>query len=209
MSPLPLLLAMIGVLFPFLPSTIATTPTAEPILNSPTLTLQVPAHIPALPPSTRAILISKNLTLKAPIRRDNTFVFDDLTRPLQSTSKKEKVSYLLDIACKDYDIASYGIDVYGSGKMEMFGVGRGAVEIGGRAEVGDRPVGLRVLKGREYYEARQGCKCLSMIVRVGLLMTCVTVSPLSLLKNPMILIAVVGLGFVFGMPYLMDSSKLL
>ena len=34
------------------------------------------------------------------------------------------------------------------------------------------------------------------------------VSPLSLLKNPMILIAVVGLGFVFGMPYLMDSSKL-
>ena len=33
-----------------------------------------------------------------------------------------------------------------------------------------------------------------------------TVSPLDLLKNPMILIAVVGLGFVFGMPYLMDSS---
>ena len=32
------------------------------------------------------------------------------------------------------------------------------------------------------------------------------VSPLDLLKNPMILIAVVGLGFVFGMPYLMDSS---
>lgn len=33
-----------------------------------------------------------------------------------------------------------------------------------------------------------------------------TVSPLDLLKNPMILIAVVGLGFVVGMPYLMDSS---
>ncbi len=33
-----------------------------------------------------------------------------------------------------------------------------------------------------------------------------TVSPLDLLKNPMILIAVVGLGFVFGMPYLMDNS---
>lgn len=32
------------------------------------------------------------------------------------------------------------------------------------------------------------------------------VSPLDLLKNPMILIAVVGLGFVVGMPYLMDSS---
>lgn len=33
------------------------------------------------------------------------------------------------------------------------------------------------------------------------------VSPLDLLKNPMILIAVVGLGFVVGMPYLMDSSR--
>ena len=34
-----------------------------------------------------------------------------------------------------------------------------------------------------------------------------TVSPLDLLKNPMILIAVVGLGFVVGMPYLLDSSR--
>lgn len=32
------------------------------------------------------------------------------------------------------------------------------------------------------------------------------VSPLSLLKNPMILIAVVGLAFVVGMPYLLDNS---
>ena len=32
------------------------------------------------------------------------------------------------------------------------------------------------------------------------------VSPLSLLKNPMILIAIVGLGFVFGMPYLLENS---
>lgn len=35
------------------------------------------------------------------------------------------------------------------------------------------------------------------------------VSPLSLLKNPMILIAVVGLAFVVGMPYIMDSSMFL
>ncbi len=32
------------------------------------------------------------------------------------------------------------------------------------------------------------------------------VSPASLLKNPMILLAVVGLGLVFGMPYLIDNS---
>ena len=35
------------------------------------------------------------------------------------------------------------------------------------------------------------------------------VSPLDLLKNPMILIAIVGLGFVFGMPYLLENSTLL
>lgn len=33
-----------------------------------------------------------------------------------------------------------------------------------------------------------------------------TVSPLTLLKNPMVLIGVLGLAFVMGMPYLMDSS---
>jgi hypothetical protein len=32
------------------------------------------------------------------------------------------------------------------------------------------------------------------------------VSPLSILKNPMILIAIFSMGVVFGMPYLMDNS---
>ena len=41
------------------------------------------------------------------------------------------------------------------------------------------------------------------------LMNVFTVSPLDLLKNPMILIAVVGLGVVVGMPYLMDNSGFL
>lgn len=35
------------------------------------------------------------------------------------------------------------------------------------------------------------------------------VSPLSLLKNPMILMAGVGMLVVFGMPYLMDNSEFL
>jgi hypothetical protein len=34
----------------------------------------------------------------------------------------------------------------------------------------------------------------------------VIVNPMSLLKNPMILIAVVGVGMMVGMPYLLDSS---
>lgn len=35
------------------------------------------------------------------------------------------------------------------------------------------------------------------------------VSPLALLKNPMILIAIVGFGFVVGMPYLLENSAFL
>lgn len=34
------------------------------------------------------------------------------------------------------------------------------------------------------------------------------VSPMSILKNPMILIAGVSMILVFGMPYIMDNSKL-
>ena len=35
---------------------------------------------------------------------------------------------------------------------------------------------------------------------------CITVSPLDLLKNPMILIAVMGLGVMIGIPYLINST---
>lgn len=35
----------------------------------------------------------------------------------------------------------------------------------------------------------------------------VPVSPLALLKNPMILMALVALGFTFGMPKLMENSE--
>lgn len=38
--------------------------------------------------------------------------------------------------------------------------------------------------------------------------TQVIVNPMSLLKNPMILMGIAGLGMVFGMPYLMDNSTL-
>lgn len=34
-----------------------------------------------------------------------------------------------------------------------------------------------------------------------------TVSPLSFLKNPMIIMAVVSMGLIFGMPKLMENSK--
>lgn len=131
------------------------------------LLLRVPAHISALPSSTRAILTTKNHTLRAPITRSNTFLFNskDLL-PLSSTTKTGKaeiVSYLLDIACRDYDFASYGLDVSAEADglmMEVYRVARGGIEVGGREEVGSEGVEVRMLKTREFYEGRAGCKSL-------------------------------------------------
>ncbi|KAK0508087.1 hypothetical protein JMJ35_009171 [Cladonia borealis] len=156
-----------------------------------TLTLQVPTHIPALPSTTTAYLRTSGLILKAPVTRKNIFVFRNITRA-------EAGSYLLDIVCKDYDFLGYGVDVVvdkkGDGEevdrpvvVEVYRVGRGGMEMGERVRVGEGGVEVRVLRAREYYEARSGF------------------SPLSLLKNPMILMAIVGLAFVFGMPYLLEN----
>lgn len=131
-------------------------------------------------------------------------------------------SYLLDIVSKDYDFLGYGVDVSVDKKgdggeddrpvvMEVYRVGRGAVEMGERVRVGEGGVEVRVLRAREYYEARSGCEwscafCLGCAWRMLIRGCGDVVSPLDLLKNPMILIAIVGLGFVFGMPYLLDNS---
>lgn len=79
------------------------------------------------------------------------------------------VNWGLDVACRDYEFWSYGIDVSagGSGKVEVFRVARGGWEVGGREilnkeggegeglEIG---VEIRVLKGKEFYEMRAGCE---------------------------------------------------
>lgn len=102
--------------------------------------------------------------------------------------------------------------------MEVYRVKRGGVEIGGRERVGEGGFMVGVVRAREYYEERAGCECcvLSFLKRGCYCdldevadKKCDVVSPLSLLQNPMILIAVVGLAFVVGMPYLMDSSTCL
>ena len=67
-------------------------------------------------------------------------------------------NYLLDIACRDYDFASYGLDVRTDGKMEVYRVARGGLEIGGREVVGEGGGEVRVLKVREFYEARASCE---------------------------------------------------
>ena len=41
-------------------------------------------------------------------------------------------------------------------------MGRGGIEQGERIAIGEGPVELRVLKAREFYEVRGGCKCSSL-----------------------------------------------
>lgn len=119
------------------------------------LTLQVPPHIPALSASTKAYLIAHNSTLFAPITRANSFIFNNLPRTDTTTA-----SYLLEIACRDYDFASYGVDVKSDGVVEIYRVGRGGWDQGGRVVVGDGPLELRVLKARDFYDKRTGCTSL-------------------------------------------------
>jgi hypothetical protein len=73
----------------------------------------------------------------------------------------------------------------------------------------DVVVDVKVMGRKGFYEARQTCMCpLSLrfcCFAIDVLMLS-TVSPLSLLKNPMILLALVALGFTFGMPKLMENS---
>lgn len=67
------------------------------------------------------------------------------------------MSYLLDIACRDYDFLSYGVDVGSDGAVLVYRVGRGGMVVGEKVRVGEEPVEVRVLRGREYYEGRAGC----------------------------------------------------
>ena len=186
------------------------------LVSAVTLMLQVPPNIPALPPSTAAFLTARNFTLHTPITRANTFIFPEIssihsTDGATSASATKTTSYLLDIACRDYDFAPYGVDVKSNGIVEIYRVSRGGIEQGEKVTVGDGAIELRVLKAREFYEKRGGCMLSPPIGKLfrgkGMLIIVeLTVDPLAMLKNPMILIGIVGFAFVIGMPYLMDNS---
>lgn len=144
-----------------------------------------------LPPSTHAILLGPpGVRLDAPIRRDNTFVFSDLP----------EASYLLTIHSRDYFFAPLRVDVQQpasaedplqtieawqtfrgnewSNKGPSFGAGKGSLTINVRAGA-----------PKDFYQERGGF------------------SILSFLKSPMILMGLFSVVMIFGMPYLMDSSK--
>ncbi|KAL2802884.1 hypothetical protein BJX63DRAFT_413588 [Aspergillus granulosus] len=182
-----------------------------PTLSS-TLKITIPpsTHLPnphSLPADTHATLTSAALKapLKAPLTSSGTFVFPSFPASTASENKisqKDDISgsYLLDIRSSEYVFAPLRVDVDSSGfvvgvwetfrgnewgnrGVEKFKV---ASEVGTRENV-DVVVDVRVVGRKGFYEARQ------------------TFSPLSLFKNPMILLALVALGFTFGMPKLMEN----
>ncbi|KAF2755093.1 hypothetical protein EJ05DRAFT_478902 [Pseudovirgaria hyperparasitica] len=162
---------------------------------SASLTLYIPpsTRLPnpaVLPPTTHATLHAHGPPRSTSLSRKNTFEFTDL----------EPGSYLATIHCRDYHFETLRVDVtatvaadgtkqdekvtvwqtFRGNEWDNRGERRGEGGSGLVVEVG-------VGSGKEYYQMRQGF------------------SPMSFLKNPMILMAVVSMGLIFGMPYLMDN----
>lgn len=160
-----------------------------------------------LPASTHATITAPNgVVRQAPLRKDNTLVFDDL-----STIG----SHLLSIFTRDYAFASYRIDttpnlstssddnsvlisfaaqLYPGTQWSDTGINLIPSQPDTDSTTGQsvRPqasltIVPRVLGQKQFYEQRPAF------------------SPLSLLKNPMILLAIVALAFTFGMPKLMEN----
>ncbi|KEF63463.1 uncharacterized protein A1O9_01441 [Exophiala aquamarina CBS 119918] len=159
------------------------------------LRVQIPASnlIPnpfTLPSSTHATLTSgTEPPRRALLRRGDYFDFSNITTV---------GSHLLEVHSRDFVFAPYRIDIapsadsaesvisgawetYRGTKWEDRGVALVA------APTKDLALSVKTLSGKNFYEQRQGF------------------NPMSLLKNPMILMAVVALAFTFGMPKLMEN----
>ena len=124
----------------------------------------------------------------APLRRDNTFVFESIPES----------SYLLTIHARDHFFAPYRVDVghtEGESAQEIVHVwqtfrgnewsnkGPSLGSAQGELQVDVRPAALK-----DFYQARSGF------------------SVMSIFKNPMILMGLVSVVMIFGMPKLMENS---
>ncbi|MCJ1432129.1 hypothetical protein MMC27_001485 [Xylographa pallens] len=156
-----------------------------PFTLASTLTLLLPAGLNPLPPSTHATLLTTNLTLKAPLRRSNSFSFANVPPG----------DYLCEVYSRDYFFSPMRVDVDPKKRIEVWRTYRGnewgnkGERMGGSVDGKEEEVRIEVKSQGEkgYYEGRGGF------------------SPLTLLKNPMILIAIFGMAMMVGMPYLLES----
>ncbi|TLS28072.1 hypothetical protein PpBr36_01831 [Pyricularia pennisetigena] len=171
---------------------------AAAALSDPTtsITISIPAspQLPnpyTLPPSTRATLTSSGpgKQLHAPLSAANTFVFANVTAG----------SYLLDVHCSTHAFAPLRVDAAASDQNRKLAVAawetfRGN-DWGNKGEPARRvDVGagvpafeVKVLGRKDYFVERS------------------TFSVFSILKSPMILLALVSMGIFLGMPYLIEN----
>lgn len=168
---------------------------AAALASAAKLTINIPPNSPALPnpatlpASTHATLIgAPGVKFSAPLRRDNTFVFESLPES----------SYLLAIHARDHFFPPYRVDVghtEGETAQEIVHVwqtfrGNEWSNKGpylGSAQ-GELNVDIRPAGQKEFYQSRGGF------------------SVMSIFKNPMILMGLVSVVMIFGMPKLMENS---
>ncbi|KAF2672059.1 hypothetical protein BT63DRAFT_186870 [Microthyrium microscopicum] len=159
------------------------------LVSSVRIQIDVPAtHILAnpatLPSDTKAVLSSNGSPLIAPISRHNNFVFADVPPG----------SHLLSVYSRDVTFENLRIDVEPSGEVASWQTYRGnewtnTGEQRGGCEAADTQANIQVraVAKREYYYDRP------------------SFSATSILKSPMILIAIFSLAMVVGIPYIMDN----
>ncbi|KAI9831062.1 MAG: hypothetical protein M1826_003960 [Phylliscum demangeonii] len=166
---------------------------ATPSTSTSQLILLLPSHLPGPHhrSTTATLTASHQATRTAPLLRSGRFIFRNLTADS---------SYLLSVHSPDYVFAPHRVDVVrrpaadGAVGVRVYRAFVGSAwddrgemkgQSGGDGNAADGKnveVVLEVLGRKEYY-----------------------ISPLSLLRNPMILLAVVAMGVVFGMPYLLEN----
>jgi hypothetical protein len=148
------------------------------------------------------------------LTRAATFVFDDF--PVG-----EAESYLLDIrSAGGYVFAPYRVDVAADGSIlgiwETFrgnpwdnrGAEKYIVDVSKKTGPVDVVVEAKVVGRKAFYEERAKCEleiCFALVF-AAVANASNLVSPLSLVKSPMVLLAIVAMGLMFVMPKLMENS---
>ncbi|KAL3470398.1 hypothetical protein BJX99DRAFT_50506 [Aspergillus californicus] len=202
-------------LFPILLLFVQSTLSSRLTLTIPPSTILPNPH--SLPADTHATLTSLSLSkpLLAPLTSSATFVFSDLAAYVYKNLQQNDISgsYLLDVRSSEFVFAPLRVDVDKSGAVvgvwETFrgnewgnlGVQKYKNASSG-SKKGDVVVDVRVVGRKGFYEVRQTCM---FLLSLSFSAYGCGFSPLSLFKNPMILLAIVALGFTFGMPKLMEN----
>jgi hypothetical protein len=161
-----------------------------PLAAAASLTIQIPPSnfLPnpnTLPASTHATLTTGfGPPLEALLQKGNTIEFRDLP---------QAGSYLLDVYAHDYTFAPYRIDIGADDKISaVYETYRGTQWSDHGIQLVAEPVNAatiqaKILSKKEFYEVREGF------------------NPVSLLKNPMLLLGIAALALTFGMPKLMEN----